>query len=246
LTREIDSVPPGYPGFRVREPAPLRSTPATLRRIAHAKLSSVEFFSASLRGESFVFSPWLTTLVDHGGAIRFLGVYRSDPVEDFGDDEPPPDAVRWLGIRRSEWIRDVDLAQANQAGDLGRYLAAGPQLSERYTFATTDTAADVVGVTRGLALDLARGFAIGVPGTPDSRWQEVTIAVADDGFVASVNYSPLLARSDVVESLLPRWLDTVDRAALGDGIAPDEEIDLAIRRSVPELVSAPYRAPRGR
>jgi hypothetical protein len=246
LTREIDSVPAGYPGFRVRDPAPLRPTPATLRRVAFAKLSSVEFFGASLRGESFVFSPWLTTMIDHGGAIRFLGVYRSDPIEDFGDDEPPPDAVRWLGIRRSEWIRDVDVAQANQAGDIGQYLAGGPQLSERYTFATTDTAAQVVDVTRRLVLGLARGFSVSAPGTPESRWHEVTVGVADDAFVASVNYSPLLARSEVVEALLPLWLDTVDAAARQGGVAPDDEVELTIRRSVPEMVSAPYRPARRR
>lgn len=239
-------MPAGYPGFRVRDPAALRSTPATLRRVAHAKLSSVEFFSASLRGESFVFTPWLTTLIDHGGAMRFLGVYRSDPVEDFGDDEPPADAVRWLGVRRSEWIRDVDIAQANQAPDVGRYLAAGPQLSERYTFATSDAVPQVLDATRRLVADLARGVTVSAPGTPDSRWHEVTVDVADDAFVASLNYSPLLARCEVVESLLPYWLDVADRAALAGGVAPDDEIDLSVRRSVPEIVNAPYRAPRGR
>lgn len=237
-------MPAGYPGFRVRDPAALRSTPATLRRVAHAKLSSVEFFGASLRGESFAFTPWLTTLIDHGGAMRFLGVYRSDPIEDFGDADPPPDAVRWLGVRRSEWIRDVDVAQVNQAADVGQYLAAGPQLSERYTFATTDTVPQVVDATRKLAADLARGFTVGTPGTPESRWHEVTVEVADDAFVASVNYSPLLARSEVVESLLPYWLDVADRVALQGGVAPDGEIELSIRRSVPEIVSAPYRASR--
>jgi hypothetical protein len=237
-------VPAGYPGFRVRDPAALRSTPATLRRVAYAKLSSVEFFSASVRGEESVFTPWLTTLVDHGGAMRFLGVYRSDPIEDF-DGDPPPDAARLLGIRRSEWIRDIDVAQANQAPDLGQYLTAGPQLSERYTFATTETAPQVVDATRTLLANLARGITIHTPGTPSSRWHEVTIDVADDTFAASVNYSPLLARSEVIESLLPHWLDITDQAALQDGIAPDREIDLSIRRSVPEIVSAPYR-PRGR
>ncbi len=246
MTREIDNVPAGYPGFRVRDPATLRSTPAVLRRVARAKLSSVEFFSASLRGEDFVFTPWLTTFIDHGGAMRFLGVYRSDPVEDFGDEDPPPDAVRWLGLRRSEWIRDVDIAQANQAQDVGQYLAAGPQVSERYTFATTDTVPQVVDATRRLVSDFSRGITVAAPGTPDSRWQEVTVDVADDSFIASVNYSPLLARSEIVESLLPFWQETVDRAALQGGVAPDGEIDLSIRRSVPEIVSAPYRAPRGR
>ena len=239
-------MPAGYPGFRVRDPAPLRPTPATLRRVAYAKLTSVEFFGAALRGEDFVFTPWVTTLVDHGGAMRFLGVYRSDPIEDFGDDEAPPDAVRWLGIRRSEWIREVDVAQANQAPDVGQYLSAGPQLSERYTFATSDTVPQVVEATRRVVTDFARGVTVAAPGTPDSRWQEVTVDIADDTFVASVNYSPLLARSEVVESLLPFWLETVDRVALQGGVAPDAEVQLNIRRSVPEIVSAPFRAPRRR
>jgi hypothetical protein len=249
VTREIDSVPAGYPGFRVRDPAPLRPTPATLRRVAHAKLSSVELFGTSLRGESFVFTPWLTTLIDHGGALRFVGVYRSDPVGDFDDDsgeEPPPDAVRWLCVRRSDWIRDIDLAQANRAADVGQYLAAGPQTGERWVFATSDTVPLVVDATRRLITDLARGFTIAAGGAPRSVWQEVTVDVADDRFVTSVNYSPLLARCDVIESLLPFWLDTAETAAARGGVAPDEEISLTIRRSVPEIVSAPYQAPRRR
>jgi hypothetical protein len=74
----------------------------------------------------------------------------------------------------------------------------------------------------------------------------VTLDVADDAFVASVNYSPLTARSDVVESLLPFWLDTAEMAAARGGVVPDEEISLTVWHSVPEIVSAPFRAPRGR
>jgi hypothetical protein len=245
VTREIDNAPAGYPGFRVRDPAPLRATPATLRRVAHAKLSSVELFGASLGGEDVTFTPWLTTLVDHGAGLRFVGVYRSDPVEEF-EDTPPPDAVRWLCVRRSEWLRDIDVAQANRAGDVGQYLAAGPQTSERFVFRTSDTAPYLVDATRRLVADLARGFTVGAGGSPGSPWQEVTLTVADDAFVTSVNYSPLTARSDVIESLLPFWLDTAETTAAQGGVAPDAEISLTIRHSVPEIVSAPYRAPRSR
>jgi hypothetical protein len=160
------------------------------------QLSSVECFSASLRGGSFLFTPWLTTLID-------------------------------------------------QAGEVGQYLAAGPQVDERYAFATTDTATEVVDATSGLVTGLARGFTIAAPGTPDPRWHEVTVDVADDRLLASVRYSPLLASSEVVESLLPSWLDTVDRAATRDATEPDERIDLTIRRSVPEIVSAPPAHRRG-
>lgn len=235
----IDGGAAGYPGFRVRDPAPVRPTPAMLRRVAHAKLSSVELFSASLRGQSVVFAPWLTTLIDHGGAMRFLGVYRGDPTAD-----QPPEAVGWLAVRRSEWIRDVDIATANRADDVGHHLTAGPQISDRYAFATTDDQTQVVDATQGLVTALARGFTIGAGGARHPTWQQLTIDVADDHFVTTVTYSPLLGHSDVIESLLPSWLETARSAAEHDGIVPDEEISLTIRRSVPEIVNAPYRPPR--
>jgi hypothetical protein len=220
-------VPAGYPGFRVRGPAPLRPTPATLKRVALAKLSSVEFFSAALGGESFVFAPWLTTLIDYGTSMRFVGVYRTDE--------------RWLCVRRSEWIREVDLDQARRAPDLGAYLAAGPQLADSYVFATTRDRPDLVDVTRRTLAELARGVTVAATATRRSAWQQVSLEVADDDFVTTVDYSPLTARCDVLESGLPPWLDAAEAAVAAGGVRPDDEITLTIRRSVPELVTAHYR-----
>jgi hypothetical protein len=222
-----DDFSAGYPGFRVRDPAPPRATPATLKRVALAKLSSVEFFGASLGGESFVFAPWLTTLIDYGTSMRFVGVYRTDPAE-------------WLCVRRSEWIREADVAQARQAHDLGEYLAGGPQIADSFVF--TATPAPLVDATRDTLADFARGITIAATEPRQAGWHEVSVEVADDDFVTTVNYSPLTARCDVLESGLPPWLEVAEAAA---GHGPDGAITLSVRRSVLELVTAPFRATRG-
>jgi hypothetical protein len=219
-----DDFSAGYPGFRVRDPAPPRATPATLKRVALAKLSSVEFFGASLGGESFLFSPWLTTLIDYGTSMRLVGVYRTDPAE-------------WLCVRRSEWIREVDLAQARQARDLGEYLATGPQIADSFVF--TAPPAHLVDATRRTLADLARGITIAATEPRQVDWHEVSVEVADDGFVTTVNYSPLTARCDVLEAGLPGWLEVAEAEA-GHGL--DGEVTLTIRRSVPEIVTAPFRS----
>jgi hypothetical protein len=243
VTNWLDNVPAGHPGFRVRDPAPLRPTPATLRRVALAKLSSVEFFSASLGGESFVFAPWLTTLIDYGTSMRFVGVYRTDPFRD-DDEEPTPADPRWLCIRRSEWIREADLERASRANDLGEYLASGPQIADSYVFGTTQAQPYLVDVTRRTLADFAYGITIAATATRQADWQEVSVEVADDSLATTVNYSPLTARSDVLESGLPPWLEIAEAAVAQGGTRPDGEITLNIRRSVPEIVTAPFRAPR--
>lgn len=232
-----DDVPAGHPGFRVRDPAPLRPTPATLKRVALAKLSSVEFFSASLGGEHFVFGPWLTTLIDYGTSMRFVGVYRTDPFRD-DDEDPTPADPRWLCVRRSEWIREVDHDQARRAPDLGEYLATGPQLADSFVFATTRARPHLVDATRRTLAEFAKGFTITATATRQSAWQEVSLEVADDDFVTTVDYSPSTARSDVLESGLPPWLDAAEAAAAESGVRPDGEVSLTIRRSVPEIVTA--------
>jgi hypothetical protein len=209
-----------------RDPAPLRSTPATLRRVALAKLSAVEFFGASLGGESFLFAPWLTTLIDYGTSMRFVGVYRTDPAE-------------WLCVRRSEWIREEDIERARRAPDLGAYLTTGPQLADSYVF--TQDLPELVDATRRLLAELAKGITVAATATRPAAWHQVSVDVADDSFVATVDYSPLTARSDVLEAGLPPWLEVAEAAVARGGVHPDGEVTLTIRHSVPEIVGAPPR-----
>ncbi|MBB5158707.1 hypothetical protein [Saccharopolyspora phatthalungensis] len=245
MSSEANNVPKGYPGFRVRDPAPLRPTPATLKRVALAKLSSVEFFSASFGGESFVFAPWLTTLIDYGTAMRFAGVYRTEPVSAEDDEEAPSADARRLCIRRSEWIRDVDLAQASEADDLGDYLAAGPQIANTFVFTTTHAQQQIADITSRMLDQLARGITISASEPRPAAWQEVAVEVADDRFITNVNYSPLLTRCDILESSLPPWLEATEAAVKQEGILPDGDVTLSIRRSVPELVHATFRPTHG-
>ncbi|QQQ74971.1 hypothetical protein IOD16_28170 [Saccharothrix sp. 6-C] len=243
MSGETDDVPTGYPGFRVDPAGPLVPSPAASRRVAKAKLSSVTFFSARLGGEDFVFLPWLTTLIDHGSAMRFVGVYRTEPLGGAGDREPTPGDARWLCVRRSTWDRDTDWASVDEVG-FGEHLASGAQVADTFTFATTHTRPHLADATTRAAAGFARGFTISAAEPRQHPWHEVSVDIADEGFLASFTYGPFLTRCEVAESVLPPWLEIVGAAADEPGATPDGKIRLGIRRSAPELVNAPIRAPR--
>lgn len=245
MSSGVDDVPTGYPGFRVDRPGPLFPAPATLRRVAKAKLASVNFFSARLGGESFVFQPWLTTLIDYGPTMRFVGVYRTEPLGGAEDREPTPEDDRWLCVRRSEWDRDVDWTRAKEAG-FGEHIASGAQVADTFVFATTHTSPRLADATARTLAEFARGFTVSASELREHAWHEVSVDIADEGFLASFTYGPFLTRCEVAESVLPPWLEMTEAAADQAGVAPDEEIRLSIRRSVPELVNAPIRVPRSR
>ncbi|MFE2753635.1 hypothetical protein ACFXGA_16735 [Actinosynnema sp. NPDC059335] len=244
MTGDDDADRTGYPGFRVDDPPRLRPLPVTLRRIALAKLSSVDSFSASFGGEGFGFAPWFTVLVDYDDVLRFVGVYRGETVRDIGEREPSPEDERRLCVRHSEWDRAADVARAPMTAELGDYLASGPQITDRYAFTTTHESADLTGATAGLLADLARGFAISASPPRRSPWHHLSVEVADDLFVTAFRYSPRLARCDVLEAGLPPWLDRALAVADRGGAEPDEPIRLHVRHSVRELVNAPIRPPR--
>jgi hypothetical protein len=176
-----------------------------------------------------VFAPWLTTLIDRGTSMRFVGVYRTDSTE-------------WLCVRHSEWIREADLKRARRAPDLRAYLASGSQITDSFVFAQDRP--ELVVATRRLLAALAKGITVAATGPRQVTWREVSVEVADDGFVTGVEYSPLTARSDVLESGLAPWLEVAEDAVAQGGIRPDGEITLSIRRSIAEIVGAPLRAAR--
>jgi hypothetical protein len=68
-----------------------------------------------------------------------------------------------------------------------------------------------------------------------AEWQYVDLDLIDDRLVCKIEYSPLIAQSESLETALPPWLDTLDEHLQRDGFAPDGEITISIRRSVPEL-----------
>ncbi|WP_232663257.1 hypothetical protein [Pseudonocardia sp. TRM90224] len=230
---EFEDGPTGYPGFRVDRPPRLRALPITLRRIGRAKMTGIRFFSATVRGESFLFEPWLVTFVEERDRMRCVGVYRTD--DESPDDDP---AEPWLCVRRSVWERDADIDRAEQADDLRSYLAAGPQIVDRFLLTNRIRHPHVAEVTDAAISALADGVSVEPVRRPDSEWQYVEVDLADDRSMASIAYSPIVTRSDVLESVLSTWLPAVEDLADGDGLAPDGPLRISIERSVPELVNA--------
>ncbi|MEV4465899.1 hypothetical protein AB0J51_20020 [Micromonospora echinofusca] len=70
----------------------------------------------------------------------------------------------------------------------------------------------------------------------DAGWEFVSVKVAGEVRAFGVEYSPLTASIDLIESALPGWLASVDRAVGVPGSEPDGPLTISIDRSVPELV----------
>jgi len=244
VSRDIEETPVGYPGFIVSGPARLSPTIGTLKRVALAKLSDVRFFSATFDGEELLFEPWLTTLIDYGASARFVGVYRTEPETDDEEEADAPAEDSKLGtlcLRQSEWVRDTDLAQSGGAEDLREYLTAGPQVDNTLVFGAGTAHPEIVDATRQLLSKLATGITIAASEPRSTAWHYVAVEVADNQFTTTISYSPLLAKCDVLETNLPSWLACVDDLVKRPGWIPGSEVTLSIRRSVPELLDAPYR-----
>ncbi len=85
-------------------------------------------------------------------------------------------------------------------------------------------------------LTYLRGGITVVPGEPrESEWNLVVCDVADGTFNCKVEYSPILARSVVLDEALPCWLDDIRQLLDQDGVSPDGEIAISVERSVAEL-----------
>jgi hypothetical protein len=231
---EFEDGPTGYPGFLVDRPPRLRELPITLKRIAWAKLTGIRFFSATVRGESFLFEPWLVTFVEERDRMRFVGVYRTD--DESPDDDPGEPR---LCVRRSVWERDADVDRAEQADDLRSYLASGAQIADQFLLTNRIRHPRVAEVTDAAICALARGFSVESIQRPGSEWHYVKADLGDDRLTTTIAYGPGVARSEVLESVLATWLPTVEDLAAGDGLAPDRPLRINIDRSVPELVNAP-------
>jgi hypothetical protein len=227
-------VPVGYPGFLVMRPPRISLTSATLKRVALAKLSDITLMSASFAGGDILFQPWLTLLVDYGRGAFLTGVYRTDSSS--GDDEESNGlALPIWCLRRSDWFREADLEQIRGAADLSEYLTSGPQLTHRFVFANRITHPEIDGVMNGVLAVLGSGITVSPAGLRTAEWQLVDLDIADDQLICRIEYSPLIAQSESLEATLPSWLNKIDKLLERDGLSPDGEITISIRRSVPEL-----------
>jgi len=85
---------------------------------------------------------------------------------------------------------------------------------------------------------LTQGISVTPVDPRDSEWQYIEVDLADDKLNCQIDYSPLLAQSESVETALPPWIDSMDELLQKEGLPPDGEIGISIRRSVPEIISA--------
>lgn len=217
----------GFPGLRVLSVPRIRQTVGTLKRVALAKLTDITMLSAPFGGEQYLFSPWLTALVDYGSGMTFVGAYRTD--EDEADPRVPD-----ICLRKSVWDRNLDLAQAPE--DLRPYLAAGPQVANTFVFANGTTHPRLPEVMENALGVLSKGIAIVPEERQDVEWDWLSVEVADDRLICRLEYSPRVARSDSLEQVLLWWINEINGLMGDTGLSPDGEIRVSVRRSVPEMV----------
>lgn len=229
----VEETRDGYPGFYVAPAPQLRLVGATLSRVALAKLSDITMFSASFGGESYTFEPWLTALIEYGHRKTFAGVYRTEEPEPDDPAGTPAFCLRW-----STWDRDRDAMHVSDMTSLQDYLATGPQIEHVFTFANQATHPGLPQVMSAALEVLASGIKVEPASHRSTDWVNVNIEVADTHLICKIDYSPMTARSDAVEQALPPWLNAISRLTQDQGIKPDDEVKLTIRRSVPEIVAA--------
>lgn len=237
MTRKIEEVPVGYPGFLVMRPPRISSATATLKRVALAKLVDIRLMSATFGGETILFEPWLTLLVDYGRGAFLAGVYRTDSASDEDADRDGSGSPIWC-LRKSEWDREEDLERSRDVLDLGEYLRSGPQVTSKLVFANRATHPEVDSMMHTALVTLRPGIRLTPVERRPSEWQFVDFDLADEGLTCRMEYSPLIARSETLESVLPSWLSKLDELICRGGFLPDGEVTVSIRRSVPELTGA--------
>jgi hypothetical protein len=229
----IEGAEIGYPGLLVtRAPQP-RAIPVTLKRVALAKLSGINMISATFAGDTVLFQPWLTVLIDEGSEIAVTGIYRTDSALTEHEEAGEPAFC----LRRSAWRREVDLASARETQDLKSYLRSGQQIVNEFVFVARGERPDAIGTTRNFIAAMCESALI-MRATPraDSAWNFVSMEVGDQARAFRIEYSPLTDSLELVESMLPEWLASINRAMDMAGLEPDGSVTIGISRSVPEII----------
>lgn len=222
----------GHPGCRIAPPPRFVPTGAFLKRIALAKLADITLMSAEFGGYKLVFEPWVSLLVDAGSIAKFVGVYRLAFNSEEGSVTRPN-----LCWRRSEWKRDVDHEQLAEATDLRDYLTGDTQISSVIAFTRTADQPELTGLIERTITEFSQGVTITAAKRPDMRWQALQLDIADERLICAIDYSPLLAQSEQVETWAQTWIEYLDKLDPHDAIAPDADIIVSYRRSLPEMLA---------
>ncbi|MFE9652665.1 hypothetical protein [Micromonospora sp. NPDC006431] len=223
----------GYPGFVVMRPPRLLQNVGTLKRIAVSKLAGIRMISASFSGDRLLFQPWLTVMIDEASSVSVTGVYRTDsPLGREPEGEGPT-----FCSRKSAWLLDADLASVQKASNFRSYLSCGEQVENVFTFVNRNTGPEVIGVTEDFVASMNNSeLTLRSAERAGSQWHYVRIEVGDEIRAFDIGYSPVTTSIDLVESALPEWLASVDRAVGLPGFQPDGPLTINIDRSVSELI----------
>ncbi|MFD0782522.1 hypothetical protein ACFQZ8_01085 [Micromonospora azadirachtae] len=223
----------GYPGFMVMRPPRLLKNIGTLKRVAVAKLAGIRMISASFSGERLLFQPWLTVMVDEGPCVSVTGVYRTDTsLRNEPEEEGPV-----FCLRKSTWLSATDLALVKGASDFRSHLRGGEQVVDSFAFVNRSAGREAIGITEEFVTSMNTSeLTLRAADRASSQFQFIKIEVGGEIRAFNIGYSPVTTSIDLVESALPEWLASVDRAVNVPGFQPDGPLTISIDRSVPELI----------
>lgn len=203
-----------------------------MKRIALAKIADITLMSAEFGGDKIVFEPWVSLLVDAGSTVKFLGVYRLAFESD--EDSATRPNLCW---RRSTWNRDIDHEQLAEATDLRTYLTGDTQISSAIAFTRMAVQPALTDLIEQTITTFAHGMTITAAERAEMTWQTLRLDIADDRLICTIDYSPLLARSEQVETWAQTWIEYLDKLDAYETIQPDADIAVSYRRSLPEMLA---------
>ena len=222
----------GHPGCRIASPPRFAPTGAFLKRIALAKLADITLMRAEFDGDKIVFEPWVSLLIDEGRTAKFLGVYR--PAFESNEDSATRPNLCW---RRSTWNRDVDHEQLAEVDDLRAYLTGDTQISSIIAFTRMAAQPALTDLIERTITAFSRGVTITAAERTDMPWQALRLDIADERLIYTIDYSPLLVQSELVETWAQTWIEYLDTLDPHGAIAPDADISVSYRRSLPEMLA---------
>lgn len=236
ISSQMDRMPnpggAGHPGCRVAPPPRLAPTGAFLKRIALAKLTDITLMSADFSGDKIVFEPWVSLLVDEGSTATFQGVYRLA----FESDESSATRPN-LCWRQSAWNQDIDHDQLAEATDLRAYLAGDTQITSTIAFTKKAAQPALTALAERTIAQFSDGVTITAATRHDMLWEQLQLDIADDRLIYTIDYSPLLARSEQVETWAQAWIEYFAKLDPHNVIMPDADITVSYRRSFPEMIA---------
>lgn len=96
----------------------------------------------------------------------------------------------------------------------------------------------LIGLAERTITEFSHGVTLMAAKRTDTPWQALQFDIADDRLIWTIDYSSLLVQSEWVERLAHAWIELFDKLDPHDAIAPDGDIIVSYRRSLPEMLAA--------